>query len=293
VTVLLTGATGFIGRHLLARLAAEHEVVAIARGAPPEALAGLATWVLQDLAAPLDRAALPARVDTIVHLAQSARYRDFPDGAADVFAINVATPAALLDYARAAGAQRFVLCSTGGVYGLNDERVRESHSVSPLNFYLASKYAAEVLLVPYREILHTVVLRPFFVYGPGQRSMLVASLAERVQRGEAVTVDGDPGLRINPIHVEDAARAMAAAVALDGSDVINVAGDEAVTISDLVRRLAVVAGVEAEIVHRGEGPEGDLLGDNARMRNVLGIQLRHSLTDGLREVLDELRDASL
>jgi nucleoside-diphosphate-sugar epimerase len=289
VTVLLTGATGFIGRHLLQRLAGEHEVVAIARAAPPADLADLATWLHHDLARPLPRTSLPATVDTIVHLAQSPRYRDFPDGAADVFALNVAAPAQLLDYARSVGAARFVLCSTGGVYGLNDERVREGHSVSPLNFYLASKYAAEVLLVPYREILQTVVLRPFFVYGPGQRGMLVASLADRVVRGAEVSVDGDPGLRINPIHVRDAARAIAAAAALDGSEVINVAGDEAVTITDLVHLLARVAGTEADIVHRGDGPAGDLLGDNSRMKDVLGVRPEISLAAGLREVVDELR----
>lgn len=289
MTVLLTGATGFIGRHLLTSLAGAHDVVAIARAAPPDELAGLATWIRHDLARPLDRGALPAQVDTIVHLAQSPRYRDFPDGAADVFALNVAAPAELLDYARGAGAQRFVLCSTGGVYRPSDEHVREGHPVSPLNFYLASKYAAEVLLVPYREVLQTVVLRPFFVYGPGQRGMLVASLAGRVLRGEQVAVDGDPGLRINPIHVRDAARAIAAAVELDRSDVVNVAGDEAVTITELVERLAQVAATEAVIVHRGAGPAGDLLGDNTRMREVLGVVPEMTLDAGLREVVDELR----
>jgi nucleoside-diphosphate-sugar epimerase len=289
VTVLLTGATGFIGRHVLARLAGEHEVVAIARSEPAADLAGLATWIRHDLSRPLDRSVLPASVDTIVHLAQSPRYRDFPDGAADVLALNVTVPAQLLDYARGAGATRFVLCSTGGVYGLNDERVREGHAVTPLNFYLASKYAAEVLLVPYREILQTVVLRPFFVYGAGQRGMLVASLAGRVVRGEQVAVDGDPGLRVNPIHVHDAARAIAAAVRLDGSEVVNVAGDEAVTITELVRRLSQIAGTDPEIVHRGEDPAGDLLGDNSRMKDVLGVAPEVSLDDGLRGVVDELR----
>jgi nucleoside-diphosphate-sugar epimerase len=289
MTVLLTGATGFIGRHVLALLAGGHDVAVLARGEPPVELAGLATWIRSDLSGPLDRGALPAQVDTIVHLAQSPRYRDFPKGAADVFALNVAAPAALLDYARAAGAQRFVLCSTGGVYGLNDERVAEGHSVSPLNFYLASKYAAEVLLAPYRKVLATIVLRPFFVYGPGQRRMLVPSLAGRVLGGEEVTVDGDPGLRINPIHVRDAARAVAAAVELDDSDVVNVAGDEVVTITALVSRIAAAAGVEAVITYSGEGPDGDLLGDNSRMKDVLGVAPEVGLEVGLREVVDELR----
>jgi UDP-glucose 4-epimerase len=292
LTVLLTGATGFIGRSVLRRLAGRQEVVAIARGDVAAELEPLARWVRQDLAGPLDAGRLPERVDTIVHLAQSARYRDFPDGAADVFALNVSAPAALLEYARGAGTQRFVLCSTGGVYGYHDEHVRESHSVSPINFYLASKYAAEVLLGPYRSLLHTVVLRPFFVYGAGQGGMLVASLAQRVLDGEEVTVDGDPGLRINPIHVEDAAHAVEAAIGLDESGLVNVAGDEAVTITDLVRRLGEAAEVAPRIVHRGDSPSGDLLGDNSRMKALLGVSPQVPLDDGLRGVIEALRDRS-
>jgi nucleoside-diphosphate-sugar epimerase len=288
VTVLVTGATGFIGRRLLTQLHGEHEVVAIARGEPAGDVADLATWIRHDLTEPLDHARLPERVDTIVHLAQSARYRDFPGGVPDVFALNVSATVGLLDYARGAGAERFVLCSTGGVYRPSDEHVREGHPVSPLNFYHASKYAAEVLLAPYRELLRAVVLRPFFVYGAGQRGMLVASLAARVLAGEEVTVDGDPGLKINPINVRDAARAIEAALALDRSEVINIAGDEPVTITELVQRLAAVAGVQAQIGHRGDGPANDLLADNSRMKDVLGVVPEVSLDDGLREVVDEL-----
>ena len=288
MTVLVTGATGFIGRHLLRRLSGHHDVVATARAEPPAELAGLARWVRADLSAPLDHAALPERLDTVVHLAQSSRYREFPEGTEDVLAVNVAAPAALLDHARRAGARRFVLVSTGGVYGHHPAHVAEEQPVAPIGFYQASKYAAEVLLAPYAELMTTVVLRPFFVYGPGQRGMLVASLAQRVLARDEVTVDGDPGLRINPIHVTDAARAIEAAVALDVPAVVNLAGDEVVSITGLVRALADAAGVPPRIAHRDASAAGDLLGDNARMRTVLGVAPEVPLADGLRGVVGEL-----
>lgn len=292
MTVLLTGATGFVGRHVLSLLAAADDIVALARREPPAALAGLATWVRQDLASALDRAALPARIDVVVHLAQSDRYRDFPDGARDVVAVNVDAVAELADYARTAGARRFVLCSSGGVYGFRGGPAREDDAVAPVSFYQASKYAGEVLLAPYAKLLQTVVLRPFFVYGAGQRGMLVAGLAERVLRGEPVSIDGDPGLRINPIHVHDAARAIAAAVAADDElRVVNVAGDETATLTQIVTRLGAAAGVEPRVVHAGDGPPGELLGDNTRMRELLGVTPQVALDEGLRGVVDELRGA--
>ena len=289
MTVLVTGATGFIGRHLLRRLAGRHDVVAIARRSVPAELSGLARWIQLDLASPLDRAVLPGRAETVVHLAQSARYREFPNAAADVFAVNVQAPAALLDYARAVGADRFVLCSTGGVYGHRDGPIREADPVAPIGFYQASKYAAEVLLAPYREFLRTAVLRPFFVYGPGQRRALVAGLGTRVLHGEKVTVEGDPGLRINPVHVDDAARAIEATLSLEASDIVNLAGDEVVTMTELVRGLAAAAGTEPRISYDAAGPAGDLLGDNTRMKTLLGVTPAVRLDVGLAEVVDELR----
>src|SRR5262249_22562463 len=105
--VLVTGATGLIGSALVERLARSSEVFALGRTSGLE-LEGV-DWIRGDLSEPLDPATLPAKVDAVAHLAQSERYRDFPEGALDLFAVNVQSTAALLEYARGAGASAFVL----------------------------------------------------------------------------------------------------------------------------------------------------------------------------------------
>src|SRR2546426_11157922 len=102
--------------------------------------------IAQNLAGPIDPSRLPASVDVIIHLAQSRQFRRFPEQAADIFAVNTAATARLLDFARRAGARSFVYASSGGVYGGSETPLSESAALRPGNFYAASKTAAELLV---------------------------------------------------------------------------------------------------------------------------------------------------
>lgn len=279
--ILLTGAAGFIGRRVLERLEPGHEIAAVVRRAPDASR----EWVVLDLAQPPVRAKLPERVDAVIHLAQSRRYREFPEGAEDIHAINVDSTFRMLEYARAAGAQSFVLASTGGIYGYSYEALAESSPASPLNFYLTSKHLAESLVANYQPFFRTILFRFFFVYGPGQSRMLVPSLLEKVRKGDQITIAGRPGQRINPIYVDDAVEVFAPALGLDRSDVFNVAGDEIVSIRDLVAVIEEATGEPAHVRHIEPEHEGDLVGDNSRMKEVLGVSPRVSLLDGIRSML--------
>jgi UDP-glucose 4-epimerase len=280
--ILITGAAGFVGSHLIEHLTGRHELYAIARRPPPAALASRAQWIEQDLVT-LDPDALPARIDGVVHLAQSRHYRDFPDGAADVFAVNVGSTFNLLEYARRAGAHAFVLASTGGVYGYRPHPISEREDEPrPTTFYFRSKRSAELLAEAYAGLFAVIVFRPFFVYGAEQRSMLIANLIDKVTAGEPIVVDGDPGLSINPIHVGDAVRAFEPALELGRSATVNVAGAERVTVSELVRLIGELAGQPPAIEHTQAQPEGDLVADIGRLRELLGVTPAISLAEGLR-----------
>jgi nucleoside-diphosphate-sugar epimerase len=282
--VLVTGATGSIGSPLLRRLAPANDVFAISRRGGPE-LEGV-EWIRLDLSQPLDRSELPAEIDAIAHLAQSERYRDFPEGALDLFAVNVRSTAELLEYARGAGARSFVLASTGGTYAHDPDPIAEDAPLSTTVPYFRSKRMAELLVENYSDELGGAILRFFFAYGPGGK-LLVARLAAKILAGEEIAVEGDPGMAINPIYIDDAAAAVEGALGLSEQVTVNVAGDEVVRVRELVERLAVAMGREVRIGPGGDSP-GDLVADTSRMRSLLGIRPEVTLDDGLKAVAKDI-----
>jgi UDP-glucose 4-epimerase len=282
VRVLLTGATGLIGQRVLRSLSSDNEVVVLARREAPAELAEATNWVRHDLNEPIEGAGLPDRVDAVVHLAQSERYRDFPAGAEDLFAVNVLSTHRLLEYARAAGAARFVFASTGGNYAFSPDPIPEDAPLATPGPYFRSKRMGELLVENYRESMTGAILRFFFVYGPGGR-MLIPRLAKQILAGEEIVIEGEPGIRMNPIYVDDAAETVAAALGLREQTVINVAGTEVVTLTELVERLAAALEREPVIRHSGDAP-GDLVAETSRMRQLLGASPATSLDEGLAEV---------
>lgn len=294
-TCLITGAHGLVGTHLLPWLA-EYELYAVAREADSEwqaALPGHCRLIEADLSLPGFCDKLPGKVDAVIHLAQSNHFRLFPDKALDIAAVNTFSTVQLLDYAKRAGARHFVYASTGGVYPAGPERV--CVEAEPLavqqqaGMYYASKLSAELFVEAYSRLMTTVVLRFFFIYGPGQRqSMLIPRLVQSVMEGRPIALQGDNGIRINPVYVSDAVRAVAAALQLSTSAVVNVAGPEVWSLRDIGHAIAAAVGKPALFQSDLEVVAQDLVADVGLMRQLLvspAIGLREGLALYVQETL--------
>jgi nucleoside-diphosphate-sugar epimerase len=283
--ILITGATGFIGGHLIRTLRPHQEVFGLVRRRPEEGSLQGVHWIEHDLNKPLDHSALPENLDAIIHLAQSKLYKQFPDGAKDIFGVNIQSTFQLLEYGRQAGIECFVFASTGGVYGYSGGRLVETDRVNPQNFYLRSKYTGELLIANYERFFRTVVFRFFFVYGPGQEGMLIPTLVRKILKGETIVIEGNPGLRINPIYIEDAIRVFEPALHLPTSHLFNVSGDEEVTILGLINLVETTADRKAIVRHSKSKPHGDLVADNRRMKEILNVHPNVSLHEGLSRMV--------
>lgn len=284
-TILITGATGFIGTHLIKLLEGRYEMILLSRRQLDSSPGSGIEWLGVDLSRPFNFSNLPEKIDTIIHLAQSRFYRQFPVKAGDIFDVNIKGTFRILEYARHAKAESFLFASTGSVYGYGQKKFLETDPVNPDDFYGISKRVSELLLQSYEPFFKTVVLRFFFVYGPGEKKMLIPSLLEKVRTGETVTIKGDSGLRINPIYVRDAVRVFESALNQSVSGIFNVAGDEVVTIRDLTGLIEEVLGREASIQHIEDHGRGDLVGDNSRMKRLLNVFPETPLREGLEKMV--------
>jgi UDP-glucose 4-epimerase len=288
--IVVTGAAGFVGRHLCTALAGEgHDVVACHRpGAPPPPMNGV-TWTAVDLSDP--RSALPGAdvVDAIVHLAQSRHYREFPRQASEIFEVNTSATLRLLEYGRARGASRFVHASTANVYAPARRPLDEDARLGASSFYAASKRAAELLVESYRALLGAVVLRFFTIYGPNQHGMLIPNLIARVRGREPITVQGRGGLPVSPLFVADAVTAIQAAVlepARAGFEIFNVGGAEMLTIKDIGEAIgrALASPVRFEQMD-GPDPSGWWC-DSSRIAKRWSLAPAIDFARGLRMTLD-------
>ena len=280
--ILVTGGTGFLGRHLLPLLV-DHEVVAITR-AENAGRDGLphVTWLPMNLSNGLDTAALPATADAIIHLAQSDLYRDFPGGAADVFRVNVEVPSALMRWALDAGVKSAVFASTGSVYEPFIGRLSEDAAVNPTGLYGASKLAAETLTLAYQQKLAVAHLRVFFLYGRGQKNMMISRLIDNVRNGTTLTLprEGD-GIEFVPTYVEDTAAVFARASIEEWRGIWNVASPHAVSFRALAEQVGQQVGRPA-VFHRGDGGPGvrmvpDLTKLGAKMDVDRFLDVRHGI----------------
>lgn len=271
---LITGATGLIGMHLLPLFGREDVVYCLGRRAPrPGGIDARLEFLAADLAGDWNADMLPDGLDAVIHLAQSPHYRDFPDKALHMLALNTDAPLKLADHARRNGA-RFVFASSGGVYGAGKEGFYEHDQPQPaseLGFYLGTKLCAELLLENYASFIDVTIPRFFFVYGRGQRpDALIPRLVDAVRSGRPVTLAGSDGISLNPVYAEDAARALFDCISHPGSRKLNIAGPEILTMRQVAETIGQVVGVEPVFEHGAGDAHANFIGDITAMTSLVG-----------------------
>jgi nucleoside-diphosphate-sugar epimerase len=252
VKVLVTGATGGIGRTLVPLLAGRGLDV-VATGRDPEAGRALSGPGVRfeplDLVGG-DIAPLVAGAGIVVHLAA----RSSPWGPPEGFrADNVVATARLVEAAARAGAARFVHASTPAIFSERrhrlDLRSGSRPAARPVNCYARTKLEAERIVMNERRMA-TIVLRPSAVLGPDDRAIL-PRLMRVLSRGVLPVGNGGEA-SFHPTDVRDCAEAFAAAALGSSTGAANVAGLEPIGIVEMAKALAGRLGISFRILRLPE-----------------------------------------
>jgi UDP-glucose 4-epimerase len=271
--ILITGAHGLLSKHFISKYKKQYQITGTIHRNNDTEIPDIELLNI-DFATDWKATDLPSNIDTVIHLAQSSNYRDFPNSAEDIFKVNVDSTAKLLEFARKAGAKTFIYASTGGLYGSGKLAFKENSNILPLdelNFHFSSKLSGEVIAQPYSSLMNVIIVRPFFIYGFGQRrSMLIPRLFDSIKAGEEIKIQGQNGIKINPIHVNDAVLALHKAIFLEESNKFNFAGKNIFTIRQICEGIGEYLGIVPKF-HHEEVCSEDLIADISLMMNDLHI----------------------
>jgi UDP-glucose 4-epimerase len=289
---VVTGGAGFIGSNLVDSLLARGDEVTVVdnfASGKPENVSPAATLLEHDIREPFAVSA-----DVIFHLAAQADVQTSMKRPEYDAAVNV-----VVNVLQAAPGAQVIFASSGGAgYGECVEPASEETAFLPESPYGIAKKCGEEYLAGWNRIHGSshVSLRFANVYGPRQDSGLeggvVAIFLERLARGEETVIFGDGSQSRDFVYVADVVESLLA-VAGAGGGPFNVGTGNDLTVSELHRACAAVAGVPAEPRHEA-ARLGDIqrsVLDVSRIERERGWRAQVTLEDGLRRTWAWMQEA--
>lgn len=298
---LVTGASGFIGSHLVRRLVADgvevHALTSAVSSVYPVRLVDLRDRIRLHEGSLADRSAMDAvvaaaRPTHVFHLGAYTHVGKSWHRVDECVQANVQGTVNLL-LALDGRFERFVSTGTSEIYGDVPVPFREDEPVRPVSPYAASKYAAECMC----RVFHDgrgwpiVMLRPFNAYGPAQTAdRIIPEVVVRALRGQDIKMTtGRQTREFN--FVADLVDGFVAAAVVPGveGEVINLGCGEDVSIRDVTTLVLDLLGhpVEAQFGALPDRPTEiwEMRCDATKARDRLGWKPQHSLADGLEKTI--------
>ena len=304
---LVTGATGFVGRHLVALLRAEG-VEVVAMGLPDDPLQTLLPAEMPFFGVDIRNTAVlvplfqQTQPDLIFHLAGLVRGRDLEK----LFSINVLGTQAVLDAAaQLSQPPRVIIPGSAAEYGLlhDDQPVTEEATPQPLGAYGVSKVAQTLTGLGYawRGQVEVVVGRVFNITGPGEPDvMLCGAMAAQIaaiERGEQSPVlsVGNLSPTRDYVDVRDMVEALwQLSQSGQSGEIYNIASGQAIVVEEVVRQLAAYGTVditlEPDPARQRPSDVPHMVGSAEKLTTATRWQPTIPLSQSLQDTLDWWRD---
>jgi len=300
--ILVTGAGGFLGRHVLRALAGSDVQVSAWCGTEAEQthVAGLCqTSVCGEI---LDRRLLDEQVcsaDTVIHLAGPPYVRESFEQPLQYASVHVLGTIAVTEACLRHGVRRLVYVSSAEVYGpVSDEYVSEDTPLAPNSPYGAAKASAEYFIASLaaKGPLSAVILRPFSVFGPGGAAgALIPTIIAQAAAAPRITLANLAPIR-DYCYVTDVAAAVRLAIdaPTTGTIRLNIGSGRGTSVREVAQLVlkAVDRDIPIEQAATSDRPStahvDRLVASIDRARETLGWQPAVSLGEGLEKICDRL-----
>lgn len=280
-SVIVTGASGFVGAALVASLRQSgHDVLALDHGRGE--VSDAAYWN-----------ALPSAAH-VVHLAGRSYVPESWKAQSDFLTTNVVGTARATEYCRRTGAH--LVFASAYVYGIPVRLpIDEGHPIAPNNPYALSKALAERVCVFHAGTarLPVTIVRPFNIFGPGQRAdFLIPMILDQIAKGCQIRVK-DLAPKRDYLFIDDLIAGIERTLEQPGGlRVINFGSGISYTVKEIIDLAQEAAGSHLSILCDNEprpNEISDVWADIGRAHRLLGWEPRQSLADGLKAALKAAR----
>lgn len=307
MTILVTGAAGFIGSHLCDTLLTDgHRVIGLDNFDPfypaPVKWSNV-RWALSHPAFKLEEGDIRDRqllrriftqqpVDVVIHLAAKAGVRPSILQPSEYFDVNVNGTLQILESMAETRVKRLLFASSSSVYGNQaktpfSETDEVSHPISP---YAASKRSGELLAHTYHHLygMDVACLRLFTVYGPRQRpDLAIHKFAQLALDNKPIPLYGDGKTRRDYTFVADIVQGMRQMLELPawGYEIFNLGGGRPATLTDMVHALEIALGrtLEIQFMPKQPGDVEQTFADISKAFRYFGYRPRVDLPEGVRQ----------
>lgn len=302
--IFLTGAAGFIGSRVAAALLARGDEVvgfddfndfydpAVKRRNIDDLNETGGAFLLKEgdlRVAEQVNAALDEGADVVVNLAARAGVRPSLEQPVLYTDTNVRGLVHILEAMRERGMKKLVHASSSSVYG-GQEKVPFSED-DPINLpwspYAATKRSNELMLATWHHLygIESHALRFFTVFGPGQRpDLAISKFIRLIDEGKAIPFFGDGTTGRDYTFIDDIVQGVVASIdRVAGCEIINLGGDEPVTLTQMVETIEEVMGKKAELDRKPVQP-GDVprtMADVSKAKRMLGYEPKTSFKEGV------------
>jgi len=275
--ILVTGAAGFIGKHLVRRLMADkHEVTAFDRRS-----CSLGTEFVQGDVASYDFSDILAGVDVVFHLASLLGTAELFHRIIEAERVNVLGTLNLLEGMRKKGVDNIVFTSKPNFW--KD------------NAYTITKETCERYLTMYRNVygFNAVIVRPFNVYGPEEHlneyRKAVPYFTVAALKNETIEIFGNGEQTMDAIYVDDAIEALVRCSTVRPKEIVEIGNGKPLKVKQLAQEIIDLANSKSRVLHipmrRGEADAKNVHA-NGNIERLIGFLPKISLEDGLRRTID-------